>query len=132
MLFVSIPEVTGLFSAGKPIFSDYYEILRYRKIPRPLHTAPSDQLYLARVSGDSLLDVRIADGDWIVFKATSEANAGRLCVVSTPHGLTVKFIWPHLTGAVILRSANPEYPDQVWEQSEIQIRGIVVQSGRDW
>lgn len=76
--------------------------------------------------------MRIADGDWIVFKATCEANAGQLCVVCTPHGLTVKFIWSQTDSTIILRSANAAYPDQVWEQTEIEIRGIVVQSGRDW
>lgn len=132
MPFISVPVVSCLLSAGKPDFSDYYEILRYRKIPQPLRHRPGDQYYLMKINGDSLRDEGILSGHWIVYRVSRSANAGQLCVLATPHGETVKFFWPQPDGTVVLRSANPDFPDQVWEQADIQIRGIVVQSGRDW
>lgn len=129
---ISVPIVSCLLSAGKPDFSDYYEILRYRKIPEPLKHRPGDQYYVMKVNGDSLLNERILDGDWIVYRVGRTANPGQLCVIATPHGETIKFFWPQDDGTVILRSANPDFPDQIWLAEEIKIRGVVVQSGRDW
>lgn len=131
-MLISVPVLSGWLSAGKPDFSDYLEILGYKKIPQPQGYDQRHQYFVMRLTGDSLLNEGIRSGDWIVYRVTRQANPGQLCVIATPHGLTVKFCWPQPDGTITLRAANPDYPDQVWEQTDIQIRGVVVQSGRDW
>lgn len=122
-----------LFAGGPvPFTTETSTMAGVRTVPQPIGTLPTDKLIIRRVCGDSLIDVRIADGDWVMYKQADSAKPGQLVVISTPHGDTVKFYWPKEDGWVELKAANPEYPNQIWSEEEIVVRGVVVMSGQDW
>lgn len=132
MQFLYLPCLDKHIFAGRPIDLDDTRIAGHRWYPKPRGYQPQSQYLVANVTGDSLRDVRISDGDWVMFCVTRKAHPGQLCVLATPDGLTVKFFFPQADGTVVLRSAHPNYPDRHWEASDVQVRGVVVASGRDW
>ncbi len=70
------------------------------------------------------------DGDVLIFIHGRKANPSDLCIVQTPHGVTAKNI--HTSdGDVVLKSANPIVPDQVWPCGDVKIVGVVKRAERD-
>lgn len=132
MKFLFVPMLDHSLFAGRPVDLGDARIVGYRWLPKPVGATPQDQYLVATVTGDSLRDARIADGDWVMFRVNSQAQPGQLCVIATPDGLTVKFFHPQPDGTVRLRSAHPQHPDRQWEATDIKIRGVVVASGQDW
>lgn len=133
MRIVKVPVLDRPVAAGRASDSDDdYQIVGYRYMPTPLFDNPNDRYVVMRVSGDSLIDARIHSGDWVMYRMTESAPSGSLAVIATPNGLTVKFFHPRPDGTVSLESANAKFRPQVWLESELVIRGVVVFSGIDW
>lgn len=91
----------------------------------------SDSFAAARVSGDSLIDDGIFDGDYLICLLTHEAPDGALVVALTPEGLTVKYLSRQPDGTVLLHSTNPDYPNQIWNGEDVLVQGIVKRIRRD-
>ncbi len=108
------------------------KIIGHRWLPEPDSDTGFKEFFITKIMGDSLIDERIASGDWVMYGAADEAKAGQLVMVNTPRGLTVKFYHPNPDGTVTLKAANREHEDQIYLSPEIEIWGIVVTSGRDW
>ncbi|MGC4007220.1 MAG: transcriptional repressor LexA [Pirellulales bacterium] len=52
-------------------------------------------LFVLHVSGDSMIDAQIADGDFVVVRKAKEANAGQIVVAQTDDGeATLKYWFP--------------------------------------
>jgi SOS-response transcriptional repressor LexA len=111
---------------------DACSITGYKKIPQPRNYDAAKQYFVLKINGDSLLDAGIAAGDWVVYRVQTTCRPGQLCVIATPHGLTARFCYPQADGRIVLTSAHQDYPPQTWLPSEVTLRGVVVQSGRDW
>lgn len=132
MNFINVPVLDSeVFAGGATNLADA-EIIGHRLLPAPGNATAFDRYYVAKIRGESLIEERIATGDWVMFKETPKAEPGQLAVFSTPYGLTVKFYFPMRDGTVRLVSANKKFKPQVWLANEITICGVVVTSGRDW
>jgi SOS-response transcriptional repressor LexA len=108
-------------------------IEKWREI-RPPGTRARDQLCGAEISGNSLVDDGILDGDLAVFRTNFESHElkpGRLVAALTPYGLLIKHIYVGLAGNVRLVSANTGYEDIVLDSGEVTVQGIVVRIERD-
>ena len=105
-------------------------------ITRPRNARPGDVLVSARVSGDSLIDDGVFDGDRVTCRSNfdlSELRDGRLVVASLPDGgLVIKHF--HLTndGRVRLASANRAHKDLYCDLDEVEIKAVVLESVRSW
>ncbi len=108
------------------------KIIGHRWLPEPDSDTGFKEFFIIKILGNSLIDERIASGDWVMYGAADEAKAGQLIIANTPNGLTVKFYHPTPNGTVTLKPANRKHKDQVYSSSEIEIWGVVVSSGRDW
>ncbi|HMM31417.1 MAG TPA: transcriptional repressor LexA [Clostridia bacterium] len=75
----AIPLV-GTVAAGQPIFAED-NIQDYYSLPTPLlHGAEQDEAFLLRVSGQSMIDIGMMDGDMIVVHSGISANNGDIVV----------------------------------------------------
>ncbi len=67
-----------------------------------------DDRFVLRVSGDSMIDAHIADGDYVVIQPADTAEAGQMVVAQTPDGeATLKYWFPE-GDHIRLQPANRE------------------------
>jgi repressor LexA len=118
----------GKVSAGRGIsFTDADSTV---EIPPDLFP-PSDDLYAVEVSGDSMLDALIRDGDLLLVAKAERVENGQLAVLrfpspAFPDGETVCKRFYHHKVLVELRSENPNYPPRYLPAEEVQVQGKVV------
>jgi repressor LexA len=94
--------VVGRVAAGEPILAEE-NIEGYINIEK-LFTK-SEGLFLLKVSGDSMVDEGIMDGDYVAVKPTSTIENGQIGVVLLDGEATVKRIYIQ-SNRVALKSAN--------------------------
>lgn len=85
---VSLPLV-GLITAGQPILADQnieYNILLDNK----LFTRADEDSYILRVSGDSMINAGIFDGDLLIVKPTQQVDRNEIIVALIGDEVTVK------------------------------------------
>lgn len=121
----------GQVGAGKVI-----EFIPRGKSPVNLpNSQRTEGLVTVSVCGDSLRDLGINDGDQLVCQTKfekSEVKNGKLVVAQLPClGLVVKFFL-QLENKIILRSANPQYEDLIYDADLVEIKAIVIQSIKNW
>lgn len=93
-----------------------------RKVMR--HLAKVNR-YVIRVRGDSL-EPRIQDGDLILVDHSKEPHPGSI-VIALVNGAAVVKKFLRQIGSVILRPANPRYPDiEIKETDYFQVAGEVL------
>ncbi|MBR2069627.1 MAG: repressor LexA [Candidatus Gastranaerophilales bacterium] len=69
----------------------------------------SPSTFVFKVSGDSMTDIGILDGDYVVIKKTSEANIGDIVLAIIDNEFTLKVYKKDSKGAY-LEPQNPDYP----------------------
>jgi repressor LexA len=94
--------IVGRVAAGEPILAEE-NIEGYVNIEK-LFTK-SEGLFLLKVSGDSMVDEGIMDGDYVVVKPTSTIENGQIGVVLLDGEATVKRIYIQ-PNRIALKSAN--------------------------
>ena len=83
---VSIP-VIGTVAAGQPLLAvenitDYF--------PFPANLLPNKETFILRVKGDSMINMGILDGDYIIVEQTNTAQNGEVIVALVDDSATVK------------------------------------------
>lgn len=117
------PTVVTDFGACLPIST----VLMVRPIPG---VSLSAKLVATRACGSSMEDAGILSGDYVISVVTAAPEPGSLIIADTPNGLVVRYL--HQRGeTIILRSANPCYPDEAWQRGEVTIHGVVKRVERD-
>lgn len=89
-----------------------------------------DDRFILRVSGDSMIDAHIADGDYVVIQKQSSAEPGQMVVAQTSDGeATLKFWYPE-ANRIRLQPANSAMePIYVKNAQVIGIAVGVVRTG---
>ena len=101
---VDVPLV-GRIAAGGPILADQ-QVEDVFALPRQL-TGEGD-LFMLKVSGDSMIDAAICDGDWVVVRRQQEASNGDIVAALLDDEATVKTL-RRTDGQVWLMPHNPAY-----------------------
>ena len=83
---VNVP-IVGTVAAGQPILAEQ-NIDSY--FPIPAEYMPSEQTFILRVKGDSMINVGIFNGDSVVVKQQSTASNGDIVVALIDDSATVK------------------------------------------
>jgi repressor LexA len=78
--FVVRVPVIGKVTAGLPITA-FEDVEEYFPLPESIVTA--DKVYMLRVSGNSMIDAGILDGDYVIVRQQSVANNGDIVVAMT-------------------------------------------------
>lgn len=83
--------------------------------------------FLVRVTGDSMRDAGILDGDLVVVDKRDTADVGEIVVaLIDEQEATLKRLGSKKGGRVELQPANPDYPLQVYAAKRVRIQGVVV------
>ena len=124
LILKKIPLVTTAY-AGNPseineIADEFYEI--------DASLFPYKDIFLVRVSGDSMINAHIEDGDIAVVARDVEILSGDIVVVSIFNELTLKRFIEN-KGKIILHPENENYKDIVLNginRDEVKVIGKVV------
>lgn len=101
---VSIPLV-GRIAAGGPILAEQ-NIENHFTLPREL--VGGGDLFMLKVSGDSMTDAAICDGDWVVVRQQQTAEQGDIVAALLEEGATVK-VFKQSNGQTWLLPRNSSY-----------------------
>ncbi|WP_137679324.1 transcriptional repressor LexA [Aurantiacibacter suaedae] len=115
---IEIP-LHGKIAAGQPI-----EALEdSRSLPVPVALLGSGDHYALEVSGDSMIEAGIFDGDFALVKKTNTARDGEI-VVALIRGeeATLKYLH-HDGGKIRLDPANSALQPQVYADTEVEVQG---------
>ncbi len=121
-LLCEIP-VAGYIAAGHPIeLVDGGETIA---VPRfMLGRVKPDQVYAARIKGDSMIDEHICDGDIALIEKRSEAHNGEIVMAFVDETYaTLKRIYRH--GAEVeLRPSNPQMESIRVPAANVRVQGV--------
>ncbi len=126
---------------GRPTGERVIELPFFGKIAagRPIEALPGDEAlgvpshllgrsgdhYVLRVSGDSMIDEGIFDGDYVVVQLREEAESGEMVVALVGDEATLKHFFPE-GDRVRLQPANPSMDPIYVPAEQVRIQGIVV------
>ncbi len=94
--------IIGTVAAGAPILAEE-NIEGYLDMNELF--SPSDDTFVLRVTGDSMVEAGILDGDFVTVKPASEVANGQIGVAAVNNEVTVKRIYIH-RDRIILEPAN--------------------------
>jgi repressor LexA len=114
--------VVGRIAAGGPILAE--EMIE-DVFPLPRALVGEGTLFLLRVSGDSMIDAAIADGDWVVVRQQQVADNGDIVAAMIDGEATVK-TWRRRDGHVWLLPHNPAYSPINGDEATILGRVVTV------
>ena len=111
---VNVPLV-GRIAAGAPILAEQ-EVEEVFPLPESL--VGSGDVYLLKVVGDSMIDVAICDGDYVVIRAQKNAEKGEIVAAMIDGEATVK-TFSKKDGHYWLLPANDNYAPIPADNAEI-------------
>lgn len=112
----------GKIAAGRPIEA----LAGDESLGVPTHLlGKSGEHYVLRVSGDSMIEEGIFDGDFVVVQLREQAEAGEMVVALVGDEATLKHFFPE-GDKVRLQPANPSMGPIYVPARELKIQGIVV------
>ncbi len=94
--------------------------------PIPLDFAGDGELFMLRVRGDSMVDLGILDGDFIIAMQQTSANNGDIVVAGIPGDEATVKTYQERDGKIVLVPHNASLSDMVFDPAEVQIFGKVV------
>jgi len=95
-------------------------------LPLPERFAGTDESFLLRVHGDSMIEAAILDGDYVVVRRQQDADVGDVVVAGIPgEEATVKRL-KSKGKEVVLEAANAHFADLVFDSTDVAIYGRVL------
>jgi repressor LexA len=109
----------GRIAAGAPI--EAFE--GHQSMPVPAALLGSGEHYALEVSGDSMIEAGILDGDYALVKKTDTARDGEIVVALIRNEeATLKYL-RHENGKIRLDPANGAYDPQIYDESDVVVQG---------
>lgn len=115
-------RVLGTVQAGFPTTAEEDASANTVSLDRWLIEHPQAS-YLLTVSGDSMIDAGIMEGDMVIVDRTRSPKTGDIVVAEVDHDWTMKY-YIKRGAQIILRPANRQYPD-IHPREELKIAGVV-------
>ena len=121
--------VLGKIAAGTPIEAIQNEVSR---IALPEELGKNGEHFGLKVSGDSMIEAGINDGDTIIVKKAHTANNGQIVVALIDnHEAMLKRI--RKKGKVVaLESANKNYETKIFGPDRVKVQGVLVSLYRNF
>jgi repressor LexA len=114
--------VVGRIAAGGPVLAEEYV---EDVFPLPRELVGEGTLFLLRVTGDSMIDAAIADGDWVVVRQQPVADNGDIVAAMIDGEATVK-TYRRRDGHVWLLPHNPAYTPIPGDEATVLGRVVTV------
>jgi repressor LexA len=115
--------ILGKIAAGTPIEAIQQERDR---LPVPEAILGAGEHFVLEISGDSMINAGILDGDFVVIRRTDSANSGDI-VVALVNGEEATLKRIRKKGASIaLEAANPAYETRIFGPDQVSVQGRLV------
>ena len=118
--YASVPMI-GRVAAGEPLLA-VEQVEGY--FPIPVNRLPNEETFLLTVQGDSMVNVGIFDGDFVLVEKTESARNGEIVVALVDDSATVKTFYKE-DGYYRLQPEN-DYMDPIIVRGPLQILGKVI------
>lgn len=118
----ALVPMVGRIAAGGPILAEQ-EVEAVFPLPRDL--VGDGELFMLRVSGDSMIDAAICDGDWVVVRSQATAENGEIVAALLDNEATVKTL-KRSDGHVWLMPHNPAYAPILGDDATIMGKIVSV------
>jgi SOS regulatory protein LexA len=112
----------GVVAAGRPLHA--FPVEGALELPAGLWGGR--RVFALRVSGTSMVDEGIRDGDYLIVEPRESADVGQTIVAEVDGGVTVKRLFRERDGRVRLQPANAEMLPLVLAAERVRVVGIVV------
>lgn len=126
-------EVDHFGQVGAGTTVEFFEHPRSQLILRPQWVRDFKEVGTVTVSGDSLSDEGIVDGDILIVRRIfdhADVKSGKLVIAFLPTGRSVVKRIFFEGDQIILRSSNSKYKDMIFGPDEIRVDGIVKELKR--
>ena len=121
--------VLGSIAAGTPIEAIQNEVTR---IPLPENIEKNGEFFGLKVSGDSMIEAGINDGDTVIIKKSDTAENGKIVVaLIDDHEAMLKRL-RRKGKTVALESANRNYETKIFGPDRVKVQGILVSLYRNF
>ena len=122
-------SVLGKIAAGTPIEAIQNEVSR---VSLPEELSKNGEHFGLKVSGDSMIEAGINDGDTVSIKKTNAANNGQIVVaLIDDHEAMLKRL--RKKGKVVaLESANKRYETKIFGPDRVKVQGVLVSLYRNF
>jgi len=95
-------------------------------VPMPADLTGDGELFMLRVRGESMIEVGIFDGDYVVCRSQNTANRGDIVVAGIPGGEATVKTYDERNGSIVLVPHNKALNDMVFSPEDVSIFGRVV------
>jgi repressor LexA len=119
---ISIP-ILGRIAAGTPI-----EALQNRgnEVPVPSVFLGGGEHYALEVTGDSMINAGILDGDTVIIRRADSANTGDIVVALVDESEATLKRLRRRGDSIALEAANPAYETRLYGADRVRIQGTLV------
>ncbi len=119
---ISLP-VMGRIAAGVPIsaIQDHST-----DISVPMDMIGPGRHFALTVSGDSMIDAGINDGDTVIIRETNSADGGEIVVALVEEEEATLKRFRRKGDSIALEAANPEYETRIFRQDQVKVQGRLV------
>lgn len=121
-------QVVGTAAAGAPITA-VPETDMYASVPIKYM---SDDYFIVRAKGDSMIDAGIKDGDFCIFQKDAYQDEGKIMLVQVEGDgeepdITIKRVYVHGLETELMPE-NPDYESMFYPTFSVQIMGVFIQA----
>jgi repressor LexA len=121
--------VLGRIAAGTPIEAIQNEVTR---VVIPEELSKNGEHYGLQVSGDSMIEAGINDGDTVIVKKANTANSGQIVVALIDDNEAMLKRIRKKGKIVALESANKKYETKIFGPDRVKVQGILVSLYRNF
>jgi repressor LexA len=119
---VSVP-VMGRIAAGVPISANQNNT---HDIVVPADMLGSGEHYALEVKGDSMIEAGIFDGDTVIIRNVTTANAGDIVVALVDDEEATLKRFRRRGASIALEAANPAYETRIFGPDRVKVQGKLV------
>jgi SOS regulatory protein LexA len=119
---VNVPLV-GRIAAGTPI-----EALQNKMadVPVPSGMVGRGEYYALEVTGDSMINAGILDGDTVIIQESDTANSGEIVVALVDNNEATLKRLRRRGDSIALEAANPAYETRLYGSDRVKVQGKLV------
>jgi len=121
--------VLGKIAAGTPIEAIQNEVSR---VVLPEEISKNGEHFGLKVSGDSMIEAGINDGDTVIVKKTNTANNGQIVVALIDDNEAMLKRIRKKGKIVALESANKRYETKIFGPDRVKVQGVLVSLYRNF